>query len=98
MSKHFVYILTNRSRTIYVGMTNNILRRLYEHKNKVNKGFTAKYNINRLVYFEEVEDRNSALKREKQIKGWLREKKIKLIEEVNPEWKDLSEDVFRKIL
>ena len=67
-----------------------MLRRVYEHKNKLVKGFTEKYNIKKLVYYEETNDINSAIAREKQIKGWLREKKIKLIEESNSEWKDLS--------
>lgn len=79
-------------------MTNNLARRLYEHKNKLNIGFTAKYNVDRLVYFEEVEDEIKAKKRERQIKGWLREKKIKLIEIKNPTWVDLSEPWMEKLL
>ena len=92
MRQYYVYIMTNNSRTLYTGVTNNLQRRVYEHKNKLVKGFTEKYNIKKLVYYEETNDINSAIAREKQIKGWLREKKIKLIEESNSEWKDLSEE------
>jgi len=84
--------MTNNSRTLYTGVTNNLQRRVYEHKNKLVKGFTEKYNIKKLVYYEETNDINSAIAREKQIKGWLREKKIKLVDESNSEWKDLSAD------
>ena len=76
---------------IYIGVTNDLNRRLYEHKNKIIQGFTQKYNLNKLVYFEETNDINAAISREKQIKGWLRKKKIVLIESMNPGWKDLSE-------
>lgn len=86
--------MTNHSKTLYTGVTNDLKRRVYEHKSKLIPGFTSKYNINKLVYFEETPDINSAITREKQIKGWLRRKKIDLIESVNPEWKDLSEDWF----
>ncbi len=72
-------------------MTNNLERRIYEHKNHLVEGFTKKYHINKLVYYEETEDINAAITREKQIKGWLRKRKIALIESVNPEWKDLTE-------
>lgn len=72
---YYVYIMTNISRTLYTGVTNNIQRRVYEHKHKLIPGFTSKYNINRLVYFEQTTDIRSALIREKQIKGWLRSKK-----------------------
>lgn len=88
---HYVYIMTNRSRTLYTGVTNDLRRRVYEHKHKLVPGFTEKYNITRLVYFEETPDVHAALAREKQIKGWLRAKKIALIEDANPEWRDLSE-------
>jgi len=90
--EYYVYIMTNKSRTLYTGVTNNLMRRVYEHKNKLVKGFTSKYNIQRLAYYESTPDVYSALKREKQIKGWLRAKKIALIESMNPEWKDLSEE------
>lgn len=92
MRQYYVYIMTNNSRTLYTGVTNNLQRRVYEHKSKLVKGFTERYNLKKLVYYEETNDINSAITREKQIKGWLREKKIKLIEENNSEWKDLSAD------
>jgi putative endonuclease len=90
MKSYYVYIMTNKSRTLYTGVTNNLERRVYEHKNKLVTGFASKYNITKLVYYEETSDVNTALAREKQIKGWLRSKKISLIESENPEWKDLS--------
>jgi len=91
MKQYYVYIMTNRSGTLYAGMTNNLKRRVWEHKQKLVPGFTKRYNITRLVYYEETADVNAAIAREKQIKGWLRKKKIALIESVNPGWKDLSE-------
>lgn len=90
MKEYYIYILTNRSRTLYTGVTNDLMRRIYEHKHKLVPGFTAKYHINRLVYFEETEDILAAISREKQIKGRLRSKKVALIESVNPKWEDLS--------
>ena len=91
MTKQFyVYIMTNKSHTLYTGVTNDLERRVYEHKQKLVAGFTAKYNIDRLVYYEATQDVNSAIYREKQIKGWLRAKKIALIESTNPKWTDLS--------
>ena len=90
MKSYYVYIMTNKSKTLYTGVTNNLERRVYEHKNKLVAGFTNKYNITKLVYYEETNDVHLALVREKQIKGWLRSKKIVLIESENPEWKDLS--------
>ena len=92
MNQYYVYIMTNNSKTLYTGVTNNLNRRVYEHKNKLIKGFTAKYNITKLVYFEIFNDINQAIAREKQIKGWLRKKKVYLIESVNPEWDDLSQE------
>lgn len=86
--------MTNKSKTLYTGVTNNLERRVYEHKNKMVKGFTEKYNINKLVYYAETDDINAAIEMEKRIKGWLRSKKIKLIESVNPFWKDLSSDWY----
>jgi len=82
--------MTNKSRTLYTGVTNDLERRVYEHKQKLVPGFTSKYNITRLVYFETTEDIRAAIEREKQIKGWLRSKKVALIESENPEWRDLS--------
>ncbi len=80
------------NKVLYTGITNNLERRVYEHKNKLAKGFTAKYNINKLVYFDYTEDVTSAISREKQIKGWSRQKKNELIENTNPDWRDLSEE------
>ncbi|MFC1502542.1 GIY-YIG nuclease family protein [bacterium] len=88
--QYYVYIMTNRSGTLYTGVTNNVMRRVYEHKHKLVKGFTQKYNITQLVYYEMIESIESAINREKQIKGWIRKKKIRLIEEENPYWEDLS--------
>ncbi|MCK6629580.1 MAG: GIY-YIG nuclease family protein [Anaerolineae bacterium] len=91
-SSYYVYLLTNwNDQVIYVGVTNNLERRLYEHKHKLVQGFTAKYNVNKLVYFEETSDVNAALHREKEIKKWRREKKNDLVTSMNPEWQDLSE-------
>jgi putative endonuclease len=75
---------------MYVGMTNNLERRVYEHKHKLVKGFTSKYNVNKLVYFEQFSDAQAAIAREKEIKKWRREKKNNLVNASNPEWKDLS--------
>ncbi len=94
--QYYVYIMTNRSRTLYVGVTNDLERRVYEHKFKLVPGFTEKYHITQLVYFEATSDVRSALAREKQIKGWLRAKKIALIESTNAEWRDLSAEWFEK--
>lgn len=92
---YYVYLMTNKTNTvIYTGVTNDLERRAYEHKNKLVKGFTSKYNVCKLVYFEETDDIGEAIGREKQIKGWLRVKKIKLIETENHEWEDLSKDWF----
>lgn len=90
MKQYYVYIMTNKSRTLYTGVTNNLERRVHEHKQKLIPGFTTKYNISRLVFFEATQDIRAAIEREKQIKGWLRSKKIALIESVNPTWADLS--------
>jgi len=90
MKQYYVYIMTNHSRTLYTGVTNNLERRVYEHKHKLVPGFTQKYNITMLVYYEETPDVHVAIAREKQIKGWLRSKKIALIESLNPNWEDLS--------
>jgi len=86
-----VYILTNKNNTVlYIGITSNLKKRIYEHKNKIVNGFSKKYNMNKLVYYEVFETPIEAISVEKKIKGWLRIKKIKLIESINPEWKDLS--------
>ena len=87
---YYVYIMTNRTRTLYTGVTNNLERRALEHKSKLIPGFTNKYCIDTLVYYEEYESVQTAIEREKQIKGLKREKKIKLIESFNPQWKEIS--------
>ena len=88
---YYVYILTNaRNTVLYIGVTNNLERRVYEHKKKLAEGFTRKYNLDRLVYFEETSDVTAAIEREKQLKGWLRRRKAELVETMNPEWRDLS--------
>lgn len=83
--------MASRSGTLYVGMTNNIKRRVYQHKKHLIPGFTDKYNVDRLLYVETTSDANSAIGREKQIKKWRREKKIALVDSQNPDWKDLSD-------
>lgn len=88
---YYLYILTNWDNTVmYVGVTNDLTRRIYEHKNKIYDGFTKKYNLNKLVYFELFCEVEAAIRREKEIKKWRREKKNNLVESKNPDWKDLS--------
>ena len=88
---YFVYILTNKTnKVLYTGVTNNLERRLYEHKNHLVDGFSSKYNTTKIVYYEVSESIESAIAREKQIKAYRRDKKIALINELNSEWKDLS--------
>jgi putative endonuclease len=94
MRSYYVYIMTNRSGTLYAGMTNDIQRRVYEHKQKLLDGFTKKYNMNMLAYFVETDDVEAAICREKQVKAWRRSKKVALIESMNPQWRDLSEGWF----
>ena len=89
---YFVYIMTNKSKTLYTGVTNNLIHRVRQHQAKEIPGFTSKYNIKMLVYHESFQDIRLAIAREKQIKGWKRDKKIELIESINPEWKDLSRE------
>jgi len=96
MKQYYVYIMTNRSGTLYTGVTNDLMRRVYEHKKKLVEGFIQKYNLTQLVYYEMTESVESAISREKQIKGWLRRKKIALIESMNSYWKDLSERWYEK--
>ena len=93
---YYVYILTNMHITvIYTGITNDLVRRVYEHKNHLDKGsFTDRYNVDYLVYYESTSDVKAAIEREKQIKSWSRKKKNKLIETRNPKWKDLYEDIL----
>ena len=92
--RYFTYILTNRRRNLYVGYTNNLQRRIYQHKRGLRQGFSKRHNITSLAYYEETADVLSALAREKQLKGWRRNKKIALIESLNPEWNDLAQDWF----
>ncbi len=92
MPGYFVYILSNKSRMLYVGVTNNLARRLFEHREKFVPGFAERFGLKRLVYFEAAESVEAAISREKQIKGWVRRKKTALIHSVNPEWSDLSND------
>ena len=94
MKKYYIYIMTNLSRTLYIGVTGDLQRRVYEHKNKTLSGFTKRYNISKLVYYEEFESVISAITREKQIKKWRRAKKIDLINSMNPAWNDLAKDWF----
>ncbi len=88
---YLVYLLTNwNNRVIYAGVTNDLNRRIYEHKNKLIPGFTKKYNLDKLVYFEETNNINAAISREKEIKKWRRKKKDNLVNKINPNWQDLS--------
>ena len=96
MRTFWVYVLASRSRVLYVGVTNDLLRRLMEHRLHKVAGFTAKYRVNRLVHLEETTGVEEAIAREKQIKGWRRSKKIELIEKDNPTWIDLSETWFEE--
>jgi len=94
MSEYYVYIMANKSGTLYTGVTNNLERRVYEHKNKLIDGFTKKYNVNQLVYFDSTDDVTAAIAREKQIKGMLRSRKIELIKTINPKMIDLSAEWY----
>ncbi len=95
MKHYYVYILASkRNGTLYIGVTNDLIRRVYEHKNNTIEGFTQKYNVHMLVYYEQTESIDSALVREKQLKKWKREWKIDLIEQNNPEWNDLYHDLI----
>jgi putative endonuclease len=90
MKSYWIYIMTGNSNSLYTGVTNDLERRVYEHKNDLIKGFTSRYALHKLVYFEETSDIKAAIEREKQIKGWTRKKKIDLINSMNPNWDDLS--------
>ena len=94
MKTYYFYIMASKTCTLYTGITSNIKKRVYEHKNHLIPGFTDKYNIDRLIYFETFGDSLSAIAREKQIKRWRREKKINLIESTNPQWLDLAADWY----
>ena len=91
MKQYYVYIMNNPTGTLYVGVTSNLEQRVCEHKQKIHAGFTKKYNVTRLAYYEETPDVHTALAREKEIKKWRRSKKIALVKSLNPEWQDLSE-------
>jgi len=97
MKRYFVYIMSSLTGTLYTGMTNNLERRVYEHKQKSIPGFTAKYNVTRLAYYEETGEVQVAIAREKEIKGWRRSKKIALIKSLNPKWEDLAVDWFDEV-
>jgi putative endonuclease len=92
--RYWVYILASHKRTLYVGMTSNLERRIYEHRHKLIEGFTKRYNVNQLVYYEETNLAEAAIEREKQIKSWRREKKLDLIRSFNPKWHDFSKDIL----
>jgi putative endonuclease len=92
MKTYYIYIMTNHSGTLYTSTTDNLEQRIYEHKHKLVPGFASKYNIMKLVYYEEENDASLAHERKKLIKSWSRAKKIALIESVNPEWRELSPD------
>ncbi len=92
--QYFVYIMTNDRHTVlYTGVTNDLLRRVGEHRTKLVRGFTARYNADKLVYYEEINDANAAIAREKQIKGGSRRRKVALIDSINPDWRDLFDDL-----
>ena len=93
---YYTYIVASRSHTLYTGMTGNLSGRVFAHKRKLHEGFSATYNCNRLVWFQQFADPRRAIAREKQLKGWRREKKIALIEKCNPAWADLSEGWYTK--
>lgn len=94
MKNYHVYIMSSKSRVIYTGITNNLIRRVYEHKEGMVEGFTKKYRITRLVYYEQFDSAYEAITREKTIKGWLRSKKLTLIESMNPTWSDLYDSII----
>ncbi len=94
MNKYYIYILASESGTLYIGVTNNLIRRIYEHKNNLVEGFSNKYLCHKLVHFEEYSDIKDALNREKQLKNWRRSKKQNLISKNNPKWEDLYEDLL----
>jgi len=97
MREGFVYIMTSKSRILYIGVTSNLLQRVYEHKNALVPGFTQKYHCHKLIYYEFFESIEDAIDREKQLKGWNRSKKLGLIHAMNPHWQDLSESLLQGI-
>jgi putative endonuclease len=93
-NQYYVYIITNKyNKVFYIGVTNDLVRRIFEHKNKLAEGFSKKYNLTKLVYYETTPDVKSAISKEKQLKNWHRDWKINLINSVNPQWRDLGEDI-----
>ena len=90
MKQYYVYILSNNTKMLYIGVTNNLPRRIYEHKDKLVKDFSSKYNLTKLIYYESTKNVYEAIKREKQLKNWHREWKLNLISSKNPDWIDLS--------
>jgi putative endonuclease len=94
--RYFVYLMANESRMTYTGMTNSLQARVYQHKAKQIDGFTKRYNLTKLVHFEETDDVTAAIKREKEIKGWTRAKKTTLIEKDNPRWEDLASEWYER--
>ena len=92
MDQYYVYIMSSYRGTLYVGVTNDLARRVHQHRSDNGSGFTKKYNVTKLVYYEATSDVYSAIAREKQIKGWVRRKKVELIESMNPGWTDLSDE------
>jgi putative endonuclease len=95
MNSYYVYILSSPTGTLYIGFTNDLIRRVYEHKEKLVEGFTKKYDVHRLLYYEEFGDVNEARDRERQLKGWRRKKKLDLIRTVNPKFVDLYDEIIR---
>lgn len=94
MKSYYAYILASKwNGTLYIGITSNLLRRIWEHKNNLDESFTKKYDVHMLVYYEDTKDVSGALKREKQLKKWNRQWKLELIEKQNPDWKDLYNDL-----
>jgi len=94
MHEYYVYIMSNKSRMIYTGVTNDLERRVFEHKKKLIPGFTSHYGLDKLVYYESTNNVAVAIEREKEIKGWVRRKKTALINTLNPEWEDLSKEWY----
>jgi putative endonuclease len=95
MKQYYIYILSSKSEKLYIWVTSNLIKRIYEHKHKLIDSFTSKYNIDRLVYYELYNDINIAINREKQLKNWHREYKVDLINKFNPSWKDLYLDIIK---